>query len=422
MAAPALEADFARQLNRDCRCVGVDVPALHRWLERDLRARGLVEPIVTTHPHLFSALPVFVAREQARQMDAIITAAQSVIAMPAYQERVLAQAPDIARRPQRAHGVFFGYDFHLCESGPQLIEINTNAGGALLNTASMRAQRACCAPVERYLQGASSETIEAQFVQMFRQEWARSSDKPLTRIAIVDDAPAGQYLFPEFLLLQRLFEAHGIATAICDPRDLAYDQSHLTLHGEAIDLVYNRITDFYFEEPAHAALAAAFEAGHAVVTPHPQAHALYANKKNLAILSSERELRALGVSAQLIEVLVSGIPETRIVDAAASEPWWADRKRWFFKPAGGFASRGSYRGDKLTRKAFADVAAGGYIAQLIAQPGERSGGDEDSSYKWDVRNYVYDGAPLLMAARLYQGQTTNFRTPGGGFAPVYVVP
>ena len=24
-----------------------------------------------------------------------------------------------------------------------------------------------------------------------------------------------------------------------------------------------------------------------------------------------------------------------------------------------------------------------------------------------------------MAARLYQGQTTNFRTPGGGFAPVY---
>jgi hypothetical protein len=26
-----------------------------------------------------------------------------------------------------------------------------------------------------------------------------------------------------------------------------------------------------------------------------------------------------------------------------------------------------------------------------------------------------------MAARLYQGQTTNFRTVGGGFAPVYVI-
>jgi hypothetical protein len=27
-----------------------------------------------------------------------------------------------------------------------------------------------------------------------------------------------------------------------------------------------------------------------------------------------------------------------------------------------------------------------------------------------------------MAARMYQGQTTNFRTPGGGFAPVYSLP
>jgi hypothetical protein len=28
----------------------------------------------------------------------------------------------------------------------------------------------------------------------------------------------------------------------------------------------------------------------------------------------------------------------------------------------------------------------------------------------------------LIIARLYQGQTTNFRTPGGGFAQVLVVP
>ena len=29
-------------------------------------------------------------------------------------------------------------------------------------------------------------------------------------------------------------------------------------------------------------------------------------------------------------------------------------------------------------------------------------------------------AAILLAARLYQGQTTNLRTPGGGFAPVLV--
>lgn len=32
--------------------------------------------------------------------------------------------------------------------------------------------------------------------------------------------------------------------------------------------------------------------------------------------------------------------------------------------------------------------------------------------------YTYGGRILLAATRLYQGQTTNFRTPGGGFSPV----
>ena len=43
------------------------------------------------------------------------------------------------------------------------------------------------------------------------------------------------------------------------------------------------------------------------------------------------------------------------------------------------------------------------------------------SQKTDVRLYVYNGQVLLTAARLYQGETTNFRTPGGGFAPVFVI-
>jgi hypothetical protein len=41
--------------------------------------------------------------------------------------------------------------------------------------------------------------------------------------------------------------------------------------------------------------------------------------------------------------------------------------------------------------------------------------------KLDVRLYTYNGRVLLAAARLYQGQTTNFKTPGGGFAPVFVI-
>ena len=37
---------------------------------------------------------------------------------------------------------------------------------------------------------------------------------------------------------------------------------------------------------------------------------------------------------------------------------------------------------------------------------------------WGEQNGV--GELQFVAARLYMGQTTNFRTPGGGFAPVFL--
>ena len=72
---------------------------------------------------------------------------------------------------------------------------------------------------------------------------------------------------------------------------------------------------------------------------------------------------------------------------------------------------------------WSEIQRGGYVAQELAAPSQRmvklDGAEEYR--KADFRLYVYDGDVLLTAARLYQGQTTNFRTPGGGFAPVYAV-
>jgi hypothetical protein len=42
--------------------------------------------------------------------------------------------------------------------------------------------------------------------------------------------------------------------------------------------------------------------------------------------------------------------------------------------------------------------------------------------KLDVRCYVYDGEIQLLGARMYRGQTTNFRTDGGGLAAVFTAP
>jgi hypothetical protein len=409
--------------NASCFCIGVDLDALRGWLQDDLGARGLQRPVVETHPHLFSAAPVFVSREQVDEMVRIARAIETVAANPGYRDRVLRNAPPAAGYQPPAQGILQGYDFHLTPEGPKLIEVNTNAGGALLNIELIRAAHACCDEVAQLVSGPNEAQGERRVVQMFEDEWRQArGDRPLQRIAIVDEDPPSQYLYPEFLLFQRLFESHGIAAVITDPGDLHWQDGQLRHATGAIDLVYNRLTDFYFEAPAHAVLREAYLAG-AVITPHPREHALYANKRNLALLSDPQQLTAWGVEPAVIDTLVRGVPATEVVTADAAERLWRDRDGLFFKPVSGFAGRGSYRGAKLTRRVFEQILQGSYVAQALVAPGLRlHAPDAEQPLKFDIRLYAHRGEPLMIAARLYQGQTTNFRTAGGGFAPVFFPP
>lgn len=416
---------IAERLNRDCFCVGADVTALRRRLEDDLAPYGMSGKLIDTHPHLFSAAPVFVARAQAERMQILVAAVHAAAGLPSYRAAVLSDAPPIAQVDTGPLGACLGFDFHLTESGPKLIEINTNAGGGMMNAALRRAQRACCTEVRRHLRGQEDAgDLEEVFFEMFLDEWrAARGNAPLESVAIVDESPESQYLYPEFLMFRRLFEAHGLTAAITAPQYLRYESGALRLAGRSIDLVYNRLTDFYLEDPVHEQLAQAYIDGAVVVTPHPRAHALLGNKRNLTLLSDADRMRGLGASEECIRTLIDDIPRTEIVAAADAARWWRERKDWFFKPARGFGSRGAYRGDKLTRQVFANILRADYVAQRFVPPGERlaAAGPGGRPLKIDLRSYVHAGRIQAFAARLYQGQTTNFRTPDGGFAPVYLV-
>ncbi len=411
----------AEQLNSQCFCGGLQLAALTEALGAAPGQPDVAALIAERCPNLFATLPVFISAAHARQIDALIGAVEAVAALPAYRALVLHDAAPIARLEQRAHGVFFGYDFHLEGERIGLIEINTNAGGALLNAALARAQNPCAALATDQLSGAD---FERDIVAMFRQEWRLGgSHRPLRHIAIVDRAPESQYLYPEFLLFRQLFEAHGIDAVIADPSALEWDGAQLRHAGRVVDLVYNRLTDFALEHPDSAAIRAACLAGAAVVTPHPQAHALYADKRNLAILTDAAQLDALGVPHATRDLLLAGIPKTQIVRPQHAERLWKERRGLFFKPRAGFGGRAAYRGDKLTRRAWEDVMAGDYVAQAVMAPPARMAGSADApeKLKFDIRSYCYQGKVQWTAARVYQGQTTNFRTPGGGFAVVYRV-
>jgi hypothetical protein len=416
--------DGSAAFNRQCLCLSLDEGALSRALEMELGEQGLYQLTRDRCPYLFSAQPVFVADSHIQRMRAVIGAVETVVNSKAWREMVLDAASPIARHnPGGAKGVFMGYDFHLGAESVGLIEINTNAGGALLNAVLARAQRACCPEVEDLIPtAATAHQLEQAIVAMFQREWRLSGhNRPLQSIAIVDEQPTEQYLYPEFVLFRQLFQRAGIKAMIVGPEQLEFRDGRLWAEKVAVDLIYNRLTDFLLEQPGLCAIREAYLADAVVLTPHPQAHALYADKRNLAVLTDPAQLDAMNVPDKVQQILLEGVPRTEVVDPDQADRLWAERRRLFFKPASGYGSKAAWRGDKITKRVWSEILAGNYVAQALVPPAERLAPGESMPmvFKYDLRNYVYDGAVQWVAARLYQGQTTNFRSPGGGFAPVY---
>lgn len=418
-----LPAGLSDKLNAGCFCMTLDRNILLQHLKIGSGHEKMWSELPLTHPHLFASTPTFVSEQNLLGMLGTTQAAERVSRLAAYHEQVLSSAPEISRHEFGPHGVFMGYDFHLTSEGPKLIEINTNAGGAFLNVALLNAQRACCKEVNDRFLLPIGESFETVIAAMFRNEWRlQGKTAPLRTIGIVDDTPEQQYLYPEFVLAKAMLERQGFDVHICDPAELTFSDGALRAGDRTIDLVYNRLVDFTFDKPEHQALRRAYAEGAVVVTPGPHHHALLANKGNLIVLSDPEALRQMGADKGDIAALIT-VPHAQAVTPDNAPQLWNERKQFFFKPLGGHGGKAVYRGDKVTKSTWAEIAKGGYIAQQLVTPGERivKMGDAHESRKMDVRLYTYDGKLLIAAARIYQGQTTNFRTPGGGFAPVFIV-
>lgn len=391
--------------------------------DRHLLETTLGQGLLAERPHLFSDTEVNLPASTYARLAGFVRAVFELIEKPAYQSAV-AERDASAFKPMPP-GVCLAFDFHvgnLADDPPQLIEINTNAGGSLLVTLLERA----------WGNNAAADQAEAALVKMFRDEWRSwAGNRPLKSIAIVDEAPDQQYLYPEFVRWQQLFESAGIQAMICAPGELRCNELGQLWRGDQIiDLLYNRLTDFKLTSAPCAAIHEAWsrqQAGETtgtLITPHPQAHALWADKRNLEWLSNMQTLETFGLDVRQVDAIAHCVPRTVPVTAAEGEQFWHTRKQRFFKPQAGFGSRAAYRGDKLTKRVFDEILQGGYVAQAFVAPPEvlvtNPETGDPAKLKYDLRVYAYAGEIQLLAARLYQGQTTNFRTPGGGFAPVAV--
>ena len=320
-----------------------------------------------------------------------------------YQESIFKKNPAWVMKNNGQDSVLMAYDFHLDQGLPKLIEVNTNASAFLLVNSFYQFKN------QAYKQ--SKEDLK----KSFQAEWENFSKtkKAPQKTVLIDEEPLKQKMALEFFMYQDFFKSMNWPFEMCDSRDLKTDnQAYLYLpqrekQGEKIDFVYNRTTDFYFEN--HPFLAKAYKERTCVISPQPRDYFLLADKGRLCDWMTQGEPELMSIRKNLVR--------GGILDSKSEEEVWAKRKQYFFKAQRGYGGKMAYRGASLTRKKFCELSSIKSLWQEYIPP-SRFKDSKGVEWKVDFRAYVYKDRIQQLAARCYQGQLTNFKQEGSGFARV----
>lgn len=357
-----------------------------------------------------SHLRVPLKKDDLQQMLALLRLSWKLQRSSAYQRLISAELPESARSISGNAGVMMGYDFHLTDDGPRLIEINTNAGGAAL------ALRAC------HGEPLLTPSLKRRLKTMFEHEWLDfcGGDRPLRTLVILDENPPQQALYPEMKHFVAWLEVVGIEVNIADPSDLIADERGVCLAGKPVDMIYNRHCDFYLEDAAMAGVRSAYLARKVCLTPNPFVYGHLADKRRLILWCQAEKMTELGLSDAEVQLLQQIVPRSRLLADLDSEQIWSGRKELVLKPVARYGSKGVLLGKGMSRKRFAELDPVRTLVQDLVPPSQITDA-EGNSFKVDLRLYAWRNRSLGIAARLYQGQVTNLRTVGGGFAAVTLV-
>lgn len=397
------DACSIENLNAECFCLPLAASALRSAVATRLPATD-VEWAGSALASLVAEQPLFLpATLEAELFDRVRAVGRALLAL----------ARDGGTQDEAtvlAAAAFDSFDFHLASTGPKLIEVNTNAGGAFL---------------QPLLHEALTETAAASWFEPERVLLdafaALAPQRRLERLAIVDVRPQEQPLYLDMRLAAVALEARGIGVDILDLEQLFRADGRLCGPAGPIDMVYNRLTDFELAPPASAQLRDAWLAGEVVLTPNPDVYRTFADKHLLIALSDPDQVRTLaatgGFEAERVLDTLLPCSEISTENAAAL---WDQRRDYVFKPGRGHGSRGVYRGDKISRSKWQQIVGEGYLAQRFAAPSLRSLRIEGgiTPFKVDIRVWTHGIEPVFTAARLYSGQVMGFRSEGAGFAPI----
>ncbi len=308
--------------------------------------------------------------------------------------------PGIAAHRPGWPGILMGYDFHLGEAGPKLIEINNNAGGLYVGGEAGWIPQ----PDLPELEG----ELPARLLSMFPPAWRT--------LAIMDEQVRSQFMYPEMKAYAALLRGDGRRLFLADPEEIAEGgEGRLHAEGAPLDAIYNRHTDFYLESPALAHVRRAYLADKVALNPHPRSYALIGDKARMADFHRPGLLEAC-LDAEEVALVRAIVPETRRMAEMDAESLWRERKRWVFKPAARHGGKGVLPGKGMTRKRFESLDPAETIVQEWSPPSEVE--VNGARMKLDIRLFMHGRRLIALAGRIWRGQITNFRAPGSGWVPL----
>jgi len=296
--------------------------------------------------------------------------------------------------------MLMGYDFHLSDDNPRLIEINNNAGGLYIGQNKWMQQ-----PDIVELHG----TLEQRILKMFPDSWQC--------IAIMDEDVTNQYMYPEMQFYAALLRQDSRTVFLVSPEDIQLHDDGLYVEGQRLDGIYNRHTDFYLDTPELAHIRTALMAGQISLNPHPRSYALLGDKSRMVDWWHEGLLDDF-LSTDDVAFIRSIVPEIHALSDCDKAKLWQERKTWVFKPAARHGGKGVVLGKAMSRKRFESLDKASTVVQRYVPPSQIK--HHDVPYKFDVRLYMHGETLIAVAGRLWRGQVTNFREDGSGWVSLNI--
>ena len=341
---------------------------------------------------------------------------------PEEERLALADPGCLSSSPSARLDSFYGREIRFVEynaESPAGMAYGDNLAAIFAGLPIMKAFR------KRY-RGRFVSTRHRQMSAMLRafRQWGRG-ERPVIAIVDWDGLPTA----PEFEMFRAFFEARGVKTYICDPRNLELRRGKLYANGRAVNLIYRRVltSELLARGGETRGLRDAYVAGAVCVVNSFRAKLLH-KKMSLALLSDER-YRSLYTPAQRAAIRAH-VPWTRQVRQELAEDIARRKDTLVLKPNDEYGGKGVVLGWTVGQSEWEEsiktAIAESYVVQEaveiprvpfpIALDGMRY-----IDLAVDLNPYLFDGRAAGFLTRVSAAALLNVTAGAGSIVPTFVI-